>query len=86
MTYKECGTSITCYTIKSGACYSVQENVMLILWYTVRMWAYTGTNDVWICSWAAIHRTCTTFLLLCYLHGLYSVVGVTPKEGSLMVL
>ena len=31
--------------------------------YTVRIWAYTGPNYVWICSWADIYRTCTTFLL-----------------------
>ena len=24
---KECGASITCYTMKSGACYPVQENI-----------------------------------------------------------
>ena len=24
---------------------------------SVRMWAYTGTNDAWICSWADIYGT-----------------------------
>ncbi len=27
------------------------------------MWAYTGTGDVLICSWADIHRTCTMHIL-----------------------
>ena len=28
---------------------------------TIKMWAFTCTNDVWICSWADLHITCTTF-------------------------
>ncbi len=29
----------------------------------LNMWAYTGPNNVWVCSWADIDRTCTTFLI-----------------------
>ena len=47
----ECGASIICYTMKSGACYSVQENVLvrlilcLSISISVRMWSYTGSNN-----------------------------------------
>ncbi len=63
---EECGASIACNAMKSGACCPVHENDCLILFciklYAVRMWAYTGPNNAWISSWADMYRTCTTFL------------------------
>ena len=50
-----------CMLFSAGKCKADTLSFHLYISKPVRMWAYTGTNNAWICSWADIHRTCTTF-------------------------